>query len=79
MEHKTDNGESSAIAEHCISNNHNVQNTTISILHPATKGCLLNRLEEIETYTTFQRNPTALLNNMLCLLMFLISTGNDFS
>ena len=41
------------------------------ILHPATKGRLLNRLEEIETYRAIQRPNHVLTNDMSNVLVLL--------
>ena len=60
-EHLNNSGEKSAFA---IDSGHNINDSSLSILHPATKRRLLNRLEEIETYRAIQRPNHLLTNDM---------------
>ena len=64
LEHINDEGDSSAFAKHCINLGHDITASKMSVLHHVTKGRLLNRLEEVETFRALHRNNQALLNDM---------------
>lgn len=56
--------EKSAVAKHCIDSGHNFDHIKFQLLHNATKGRLLNKLEEVEIASASTNNDVNLLNDI---------------
>ena len=54
----------SAMARHLWVNHHNPNSVTVHLIHDASKGRALNKLEEIEVVKAAEGNPNRLLNNV---------------
>lgn len=55
--------EQSVIAKHCLEENHHFNQFTFKLIHRATKGRLLNRLEKIEIVAASASSSNHLLND----------------
>jgi len=54
----------SAMARHLWDNHHNPNGVTVHLIHEASTGRTLNKLEEIEVVKAAKDNPNQLLNNI---------------
>ena len=54
----------SAMAKHCLDQNHDFNKVTGKIIHPCSKGRLMNRVEETETISTYNSAGANLLNDL---------------
>lgn len=54
----------SAMAKHCLEHNHPFAGVNVTILHTATKGRLLDRLEEFEILSSHRHNTNNTINEI---------------
>lgn len=59
-----DKKEISAFAKHCANSGHKFEESTVKLIHHASKGANLNRLEEFETIRASKNNGQNVLNDL---------------
>lgn len=63
-EHQSVSVPLSAMAKHCVDNNHNLKEMKTSLIIPCTKGMNMNCLEEVETILAYKKEKNFLLNDL---------------